>query len=172
MDSEGFLRLNGEKIANFDEGIIPLKGKKKELKEALEKIVEIRRELSYPSEVYELPSHVDQETRRWIYPEDFVEANKAAYDFGRFWENLDKSIRESEDPFVQALIHLDELPEYDPEEELRQRRLEGEYRRGEIKLKILEELPNVKTKKTKNWFHSFFAINSKSWLRRVLCSFD
>jgi len=157
LDPENFLRLNGERIAYVSDRIIPLKGKKEELKEALEKIVEIKRELSYPEEVYELPSFISDdswfnpETGKYVHPEQYEEANKIAYDFGCFWKNIDKPIKESEDPFVQALIHLDELPEYDPSEEIRQMQLARELRKHQIKLKLLEELEKTKVYKQKKW---------------------
>lgn len=50
LDPEDFLRLNGERIAFVDERIIPLKGKRQELKKALKKIVEKRRKLGYADE--------------------------------------------------------------------------------------------------------------------------
>jgi hypothetical protein len=37
LDSENFLRLNGERVAYIGEGIIPLKGKKEELKKSFGK---------------------------------------------------------------------------------------------------------------------------------------
>lgn len=144
-DNEGFLRLNGERVAYVNEDIIPLKGKKKELKEALEKIVEIRRELSYPEEVYRLPSHADKENGwfnfeagKWEYPEDF----------GLFWRNIDKSIKESEDPFVQALLHLNELSEYDPEEE--RRRFEEEK-----ELFILSDMDKILEERQRAYFKRY-----------------
>jgi hypothetical protein len=157
LDSENFLRLNGERVAYIGEGIIPLKGKKEELKKVLEKILEIKRELSYPEEVFELPSFAkddswfNPETGKYVHPEEFERANKVAYEFGSFWKNISKPIRESDDPFVQTLIHLDELPEYDPGEELKQMQLVREIRKNHIKQELLKELEKTKVYSQKNW---------------------
>ena len=104
---EGFLLVNGEKIAYVGEEIIPLRGKKEELKRVLEKIVEMKKELSN----------------------------------GKI---------ESNNPFVKALTHLDELPEYDMEEKLKQKSLKKSCKNCKFRKKILEELPYVKINKTKN----------------------
>jgi len=158
IDPDNFLRLNSERVAYVGEHVVPLKGKREQLKRALQRIVEVKKELSYPGEVYDLPSFVDPEngffdteTKRWVYPEDFIQANKSAYDFGGFWWNIDESIKESEDPFVQALIHSNELPEYDPGEELRQMRLASEFNKNQVKLELLEELGRTKIYKEKKW---------------------
>jgi len=131
-DAENYLRLDGEKVAYVGEQIMPLEGKQEQLRQVLSKIVELRREFSYPDEI--LP-----------------QADKIAYDFGQFWKNINRPIEESKDPFVQTLIHLNELPECNPEEELRQVQLQGEFGRDQIKLKLLEELERTKVYKRKKW---------------------
>jgi len=158
FDPDNFLKLNGERVAFVGDEIIPLRCKKAELRETLERVIELRKELSYSEEVYQLPSYVDSENGwfdhekgKWVYPEDFVQANKFAYDFDEFWRNIDKPIKESEDPFVQTLVHLDKLPEYDPEGELRQMQFAREFNRSQIKLKLLEELERTKVYKDKKW---------------------
>jgi len=158
LDPYNFLRLYGERVAYANEQIVPLKGKKEQLEYVLKKIIEKRRELNYPDEVYELPVHADNvdgyfdsETRRWVYPEDFVQANKSAYDFGEFLENVDEPIKESESPIVQTLINLDGLPEYDPEGELKQTQYEDELRQTQIKSKLLEELEHTTIYNGKKW---------------------
>jgi hypothetical protein len=46
---------------------------------------------------------------------------------------------------------LDELPEYDPKEELRQMQLAREIRKNHIKLELLRELEKTKVYSQKNW---------------------
>jgi len=104
LDSSSRLRVNGEKIAVvYDKSIIPLKGKKEELKDTLEKIVELRKEAGY----------------------------------GR------------KGPFTRALTQLDNIPEFDPQEERRRLEEEKEYRKLEIQQKVLEEIPHVNVQKTR-----------------------
>ncbi|MEM4720642.1 MAG: hypothetical protein QXT73_01095 [Candidatus Methanomethylicaceae archaeon] len=107
-DPEGFLWSNGERVAYIGREIIPLKGRKKELREALEKIVELRKESG--------------------------------------------GFNEKEDPFFKALIGIDNLREYDPRMELRVREIEERtknIRLEKIKLKVLEELPQVRVNERK-----------------------
>jgi len=104
LDSSSRLRVNGEKIAVvYDKSIIPLKGKKEELKDTLEKIVELRKEAGY----------------------------------GR------------KGPFTRALTQLDNIPEFDPQEERRRLEEEKEYKKLEIQQKVLEEIPHVNVQKTR-----------------------
>jgi hypothetical protein len=106
LDSSSRLRVNGEKIAVvYDKSIIPLKGKKEELKDTLEKIVELRKEAGY----------------------------------GR------------KGPFTRALTQLDNIPEFDPQEERRRLEEEKEYRKLEIQQKVLEEIPHVNVQKTRRF---------------------
>lgn len=92
-----------------------------------------------PSYANEENGYFNPETLLWKYPEDFVQANKIAYDFGLSWKNINKPIKESKDPFIQALIRLNELQEYDPKEERKRLEEEKELLILHDMNKILEE---------------------------------
>jgi len=137
LDIDGILWYNNEPVAIVNHNIIPIKGRKEKLREALQEIQKIRAEAE-EDEVY---------SESLEFGEEIAEANVIAYRFGKFW-----NIIEGKEDFVsRTLKSLDNLPEFDPEKEEESRRIEKELRENEIKVKILEELPYVKIERRKAW---------------------
>ncbi len=135
LSSDGILYWENKPIAYLGEEIIPIKGQKKRLRKALEKILEVKA-VAEADEVYNSGLELG---------EAVAEANENAYWLGRFWK-----LSEGEsDSISETLRRLDELPELDPSVEYENRIHEKELRRAEITIKILNELPHVRIEKKK-----------------------
>ena len=135
LSSDGILYWENEPIAYLGEEIIPIKGQKKRLRKALEKILEVKA-MAEADEAYNSGLELG---------EAVAEANENAYWLGRFWKLLEGE----RDSISETLRRLDELPELDPSVEYESRIHEKELRRAEITIKILNELPHVRIEKKK-----------------------
>jgi len=131
LDTNNILWYNNEAIAIVNHNIIPIKGKKEKLREALQEIQKIRAEAE-EDEAY---------LKGLKFGKEIAEADRIAFRFGKFFDRI-----EGKEDFVSRILkNLNSLPEFDPEEEIRER----ELRENEIKIKILEELPYVKIERQK-----------------------